>query len=409
MIGGAKWGNSNQLDFGYCNRLDGAVIDSSRWVVPPERSTADHYCNNDEIVCGGKNSEGKNDNWGSFYCCRIELGTLEVRAERSDEDGDPRVLFNLVGLTLPPSTTTPYINSGGAPFRAYTLTVPQSTLDRFPGYACNVQNSLTGAATPCAQGSSATLTQQSRRVVFTIRFSRTCRTCQDVVSGGAQCGTFPSGCEAAGEQPSLQCGTCPPPDTCNPQGRCVSPPLVTSCTAAPTPQDVGAPVQFTGRVASGGRGPFTCTWSSTSPQIQGETTCGSFTAVFTNPGRYIADFRVVDSGYTPPQETTATCMVDINPPPTPRVYPPASAPSVDICQAWRVLVLYGIPLTAIMILISGIYLLLSLGVPERVSRGKAALMMSVAGFTVLLFAKPIFVSAITFLGFRVLLCGVPIP
>ena len=84
-------------------------------------------------------------------------------------------------------------------------------------------------------------------------------------------------------------------------------------------------------------------------------------------------------------------------------------PRYEVCEAYKVVTRYGIPLFAITTLLAGLYLMVSMGRPERVTRGKQVFGASIAGLLIIILAKPLLVTMLTFLGFQVFLCGQPIP
>ena len=84
-------------------------------------------------------------------------------------------------------------------------------------------------------------------------------------------------------------------------------------------------------------------------------------------------------------------------------------PRYEVCEIYKVVTRYGIPLFAIMVVLAGLFMVVSLGRPERVTKGKQVFGASVVGLLVIILAKPLFVTVLTFLGFQVYLCGTKIP
>lgn len=294
----------------------------------------------------------------------------------------------------------------------------QDVPDRFPGYTCTLANARTGEEAPCAGGSVSGTAVGGETLEFEIRYTPTggpiCQTCDTVVAGGAQCGVFPDGCNTCipgDPNPDntvgcLECGACANPgEVCTAEGRCTAD-MVVSCRAVPGTIIAGENAQLRINTANGVE-PFSCAWQSEpSSLIDGQTAC-AFSTAFTTPGIFAVSVAVID-GSTPQKSASASCTLTVNPR-TP-VEPPSEPiiPNYALCEAYKVVILYGMPIFAIMVVIGGLIMLTAVGNAQRLVRGKQALTWGIAGLAVILLGKPLFSSVVAFLGFRVLLCGQPI-
>ncbi|MDO8558444.1 MAG: hypothetical protein Q7S09_04645 [bacterium] len=269
---------------------------------------------------------------------------------------------------------------------------------------------------PCTELLNGTL-DAVRPTEFLIEFTKIpCipKTCSTVASGGAQCGAWSNGCDACipgdpnpdNQTGCLDCGTCSGEgEVCTAEGRCVSI-LDASCRMSPSLISEDGTADFSINVSNGTE-PYSCAWHSDSPLIDGKSTC-AFNQTFPDPGIYNATVDVTDSS-SPQKANTASCTLTVEDIVGPTAPPVSGVPDYSLCEVYKVLVRYGIPSFAILIVLAGFSLFLSLGNPARVQKGKQALGAGVLGLLVLLLAKPVFVSMMTFLGFQVYVCGQLVP
>jgi hypothetical protein len=423
VIGGKKWAGQWQLDEGMCQELDKVKFSGKRLVsIPGSAFSTDFKCNADEVVCGGKNDcrpdggKDKNDQWGNFYCCKVLSSKLTVHAFIDpDNVTDVNVDFTLVGSA--DITNKTYYENNIADSGSYTLSVPQSVLDdqRFKAYACIMYTSADPTEVSCAGNTLTGTLGTAMQLDFFIKFKNSCipKTCASVTTGGAQCGKFNGGCgecdisDSSKQGGCIDCGACANTAAiCTSDGKCVSP-LDASCNMTPALITAGQSSDFTIHVANGIE-PYTCVWHSDSAIIDGKTSC-AFNAAFPQAGSYGTSVDITDSS-NPPNKMTATCVLTAEPVAVPTSQPP-EAETLDwsLCEVYKVVIYYGMPLFAIVSLIGGLLLLMSFGNVRRVQTGKSALTAGIAGLAVLLLAKPIFLAIIAFLGFQVYLCGQMIP
>ncbi|MDP3963962.1 MAG: pilin [bacterium] len=416
VLVGSVWAKSEQIDFGLCQPLGGVKLEEGREVRATVSGGGGLYafCNLDEIACGAKNISGDNDEWGSIYCCKVTLSTVVVSAFKAEDPGTQigGIAFDLARPADTVSDVTTYTNEASPP-GSYVLTVPDETTDKFPGYACKIYSTADSTEADCADGSAAAALLAGQQVEFFIKYERgACvpQNCGDVVAGGAQCGQFSDGCGTCNPPDDmsgcLDCGICVNPgEVCTIDGKCTSE-FNASCRVIPGIITEGESAQFTINTANGTE-PFTCAWSSTNPVVNGKASC-SFSETFAAAGTYNAQVTITDSS-SPQKSKTASCVLTVNrrggggEPPEPIV------PNYSLCEAYKVVIYYGMTLFGIIALIGGLMMLFALGDPSRVSNGKKALGAGIVGLLVVLLAKPIFSAIMLFLGFEVLLCGQIIP
>ena len=381
-------------------------------------------------------------------------GKITVRSLKSEDPGtDLGLPFDLQGPTPALSGSKTLYQNENSAFGSYGLTVPPGTDTLFPGYTCNlrlVDSSIdsndptsvidTSGSTDCNSVLTGQLdaikSEGADGTEFIIEFTKgACvpKSCTDVVAGGAVCGTFSNGCgecvpgdpDPAKRTGCLDCGTCTGAgEMCTPTGQCAAP-LQVGCNISPASIFVGDTATF-GVTVNNGTEPLNCAWQEASGgAINGKTSC-AFSQVFTAAGVYDASVLVSDSS-APARTGSASCALTVQTiPPGCEGGPPAMGgvpaggatgvscprpivPRYEVCEAYKVVTRYGIPLFAITTLLAGLYLMVSMGRPERVTRGKQVFGASIAGLLIIILAKPLLVTMLTFLGFQVFLCGQPIP
>ncbi len=406
-------------DFNEC-QFHAPVVDIADPDLPPSR----------RVIYGIKLATD-DDAFINGLCLAYNVsGRVIVRSQKAeDTDTDLGLPFVLQGPS-PVTCPTPagecntVFDNQQMELGSYTLSVPPGTESLFPGYDCKLriidQSFVPGTDelveitdnAPCTETLTGNL-DAVRPTEFLIEFSKDACVpvnCDTVVAGGAQCGAWSNRCDTCipgDPNPDnvvgcLDCGTCTGAgEVCTAEGRCLSE-LDASCGITPSLIREGEEASFSINVANGIE-PYTCFWSSEGSSIDGISDC-AFTETFSDPGIYNVTVDVTDSS-DPPKTKPASCALIVEDVVDPTVSPGGGIPDYSLCEAYKVLIRYGIPLFSIMIVLAGFYLFFSLGDPARVVTGKKALVAGISGLLVLLLAKPIFVSLVTFLGFHVYLCG----